>query len=289
MILPWVLLLVLVVVVGFVKLSDAVDSEAVSVTELSEQGAVRYNCELSGGTFENGSCVCSISEGQTQEDMYDKTTGFCQSDIGGSAGDAFFASVGLPYGDYGFWYSIILGLCEQSGGYVSGAACVCPSGLYNETSGLCVQEIEEEPLEYSISQDMLMKKSVSFASGWFEDVAREDVSQKVLDQCASLASQYEGVRQIDYAFAAEVAWLTGEGKDPFDFAWRAHVLPNLSGFQTIEVVVSDFDSCLHEQHINSWPILVSPAWIVFEDQCEGVFDGCIPAREQVSGTLSLKE
>lgn len=67
------------------------------------------------------------------------------------------------------------------------------------------------------------------------------------------------------------------------------MLPNLSGFETIEEVVSDFDSCLHEQHINSWPILVSDAWIVFEDQCEGVFDGCIPAREQVSGTLSLKE
>lgn len=79
--------------------------------------------------------------------------------------------------------------------------------------------VEDDPLEYSMAEDMLVQEDVSFASGWFSDVYREGVTRDVRDRCRSLASEYESVRQIDYAFAAEVARLTGEGKDPFDFAW----------------------------------------------------------------------
>lgn len=100
-------------------------------------GPIEYNCKLSGGTFKDGKCTCSIEEMQTQEEMYDKKTGFCQSTIGGPAGNAFQASVGLPYGDFGYYQNIILNLCESSGGTM-GAACSCPSGkAYNKSTGQC--------------------------------------------------------------------------------------------------------------------------------------------------------
>lgn len=105
---------------------------------LLTMGPVEYNCELSSGIFKNGSCVCPLESGQTQAEMYDEQTGFCQSSIGGPAGDAFQASVGLPYGDYGYYQGIIIDLCESSGGSMSGAACVCSAGdSYNKATGQC--------------------------------------------------------------------------------------------------------------------------------------------------------
>jgi len=101
-------------------------------------GPIRYNCELSGGTFQNDHCTCQIEDFQTQELMYDKDTGFCQSTIGGPAGNAFYVSSGLPYGDYEYWTHIVLDLCTNSGGDISGVACICPSNKsYSEVNGKC--------------------------------------------------------------------------------------------------------------------------------------------------------
>jgi hypothetical protein len=101
-------------------------------------GPIRYNCELSGGTFQNDRCTCRIEGFQTQELMYDKDTGFCQSTVGAPAGDAFNASIGLPYGEYDYWTQIVVDLCTNSGGNISGAACICPSGKnYSKTNGRC--------------------------------------------------------------------------------------------------------------------------------------------------------
>lgn len=102
-------------------------------------GAIEYNCELSGGTFKNDSCSCLLESGQTQALMYDDKTGFCQSSMGGPAGDAFNASIGLPYGDYGYYQNIIIDLCEGSGGSLSGATCICPAAeTYEKSTGQCV-------------------------------------------------------------------------------------------------------------------------------------------------------
>jgi len=103
-------------------------------------GVVKYNCEKSGGSFSNNSCICPIEEelGQTQEMMYDKNTGYCQTTFGGPGGDAFAASIGLPYGDYGFFMDIIVNSCAKSGGEMSGAACICPKNMaYDKTTGYC--------------------------------------------------------------------------------------------------------------------------------------------------------
>lgn len=101
-------------------------------------GAIKYNCELSGGIFKDNHCICSIEDFQTQEMMYDKNTGFCQSTHGGPAGDAFFASSGLPFGYYSFWMGIMMDLCETSGGSISGVACICPSEkTFSKTNGKC--------------------------------------------------------------------------------------------------------------------------------------------------------
>lgn len=77
--------------------------EAPMASELPEKfaGVVKYNCEKSAGVFENNTCICPVGgedSGLTQEMMYDKSTGYCQTEVGGPAGDAFNASVGLPDG-----------------------------------------------------------------------------------------------------------------------------------------------------------------------------------------------
>ncbi|MBI2436728.1 MAG: hypothetical protein HYV41_03235 [Candidatus Magasanikbacteria bacterium] len=101
-------------------------------------GVVKYNCEKSGGSFSNNTCECPLEGPQTQEEMYDKSTGYCQSSIGGPAGDAFAASIGLPYGDYGFFMDIIVNSCEESGGEMSGAACICSKNMtYDKATGYC--------------------------------------------------------------------------------------------------------------------------------------------------------
>lgn len=101
-------------------------------------GAIKYNCELSAGTFKDSRCECELEAEQTQEEMYDEQTGFCQSSHGGPAGNAFFTSSGLPSGYYSFWTGIILDLCLKSGGNISGVACICPSGkTYDQTTGVC--------------------------------------------------------------------------------------------------------------------------------------------------------
>lgn len=101
--------------------------------------AINYNCELSGGEFTNGTCRCPVEEGlgQTSTSMYDKSTGFCQSTAGGPAGDAFNASVGLPYGSYEFYFSVVGYQCSQSGGEFLNARCDCGSRTYDDTTGLC--------------------------------------------------------------------------------------------------------------------------------------------------------
>lgn len=101
-------------------------------------GPIRYNCELSGGSFTNGHCICPTEGMQTQTDMYDTSTGFCQSSAGGPIGDAFNASIGLPYGDYSHWMQIVMKLCTDSGGDISGVACICPEDKnYSKTNGRC--------------------------------------------------------------------------------------------------------------------------------------------------------
>ncbi|MFA6072329.1 MAG: hypothetical protein WC810_27520, partial [Janthinobacterium sp.] len=71
----------------------------------SLNGPISYNCELSGGKFLNGACVCANVSPQLPI-AYDQATGFCQSDAGGPAGNAFYSSIGLPYGDYDYFNSI---------------------------------------------------------------------------------------------------------------------------------------------------------------------------------------
>lgn len=53
------------------------------------EARVSVACTLSAGTYANGSCACVLEVDQTQEEMYDEATGFCQSSIGGPAGEAF--------------------------------------------------------------------------------------------------------------------------------------------------------------------------------------------------------
>lgn len=101
---------------------------------------VKYNCELSGGSFVNGNCTCPIEEeiGQTQEMMYDKNTGYCQTTIGGPGGNAFTALSGLPWGNYSFWAEIVGNNCTETGGSWLNARCTCPDEKkYNQSTGYC--------------------------------------------------------------------------------------------------------------------------------------------------------
>jgi len=119
-------------------------------------GVVKYNCEKSGGSFSNNSCVCPaeeemkeindynckntdtcLSEEQVRELAYDKTTGFCQTTFGGPGEDAFAASIGLPYGDYSFYNDIVIKNCEETGGNFL-YSCSCGDGTtYDKSTGYC--------------------------------------------------------------------------------------------------------------------------------------------------------
>lgn len=124
---------------------EVVPTDAPTEISVVPGGAVKYNCELSGGTFQNEACVCPIEEqlGQTQEMMYDESKGYCQTTFGGPGGEAFAASMGLPRGHYAFWTRIIFDLCQDSGGSISGAACICPDGSsYDPEQGECVNQAD---------------------------------------------------------------------------------------------------------------------------------------------------
>jgi hypothetical protein len=101
--------------------------------------AISYNCELSGGEFTNGQCLCPTEDTptQTEQSMYDPATGFCQSTMGGAASDAFNASLGLPYGTYDYYFSIVEYHCAESGGNFLNARCDCGNQTYNDTTGQC--------------------------------------------------------------------------------------------------------------------------------------------------------
>lgn len=121
-------------------ISPPVTTQEQKINEPEVTGVVKYNCEKSGGSFTNKNCVCPIEAelGQTQEMMYDKNTGYCQTTAGGPGGDAFAASIGLPYGAYGYFMNIIVNSCEKSGGGMSGAACICSKNTtYDKSTGYC--------------------------------------------------------------------------------------------------------------------------------------------------------
>ncbi len=123
---------------------DTTNSEDVLVdSQLNQEdwsSIVAYNCELSDGEFTNNTCSCPYEAelGQNSKTKYDLSTGFCSSDIGGPAGDAFNASIGLPYGSYDFWTDIVGSACTESGGDWMTARCTCPSGTsYDKSTGVC--------------------------------------------------------------------------------------------------------------------------------------------------------
>ncbi len=101
---------------------------------------IKHNCELSGGTFSENGCECPIEEdlGQTQEEMYNKKTGYCRTTHGGPGGEAFKASVGMPYGDYSFWENIVRLSCEKTHGKWINARCECLRGVYDKSTGACI-------------------------------------------------------------------------------------------------------------------------------------------------------
>lgn len=112
-------------------------TEATSSNDWNE--LIGYNCELSGGSFsEYKGCECPLEEGQTQEEMYDKSTGYCQSSMGAPGGDAFAASVGLPLGNYSFWTDIVGNNCTETDGDWLNARCTCSDDkTYDKSTGYC--------------------------------------------------------------------------------------------------------------------------------------------------------
>jgi len=150
-----ILFLVMGLVVGVavgagVMLATQNQPEVDRATSLT--GPVKYNCELSGGEFVDGECECPIEPSQTQEMMYDESTGFCQTTAGGPGGDAFQASAGLPYGPYKHYGRIVSHYCEKSGGtMLSGATCQCPDGeVYDKFTGVC--EVGEKVADHCSKQ-----------------------------------------------------------------------------------------------------------------------------------------
>ncbi|MBT4384611.1 hypothetical protein HOD30_02585 [Candidatus Peregrinibacteria bacterium] len=113
-------------------------NETVQANEWEE--LIGYNCELSGGLFSDNNCECPIEEaiGQTQEEIYDKNSGYCKTTMGAPGGDAFAASVGLPWGNYSNWSDIVGANCTETAGSWLNANCTCSGETsYDEETGYC--------------------------------------------------------------------------------------------------------------------------------------------------------
>ncbi|MBT4856866.1 hypothetical protein HON52_01630 [Candidatus Uhrbacteria bacterium] len=99
-------------------------------------GPIQFTCEYSGGVFKGDVCVCPIEEqlGQTQEMMYDESTGYCQTTYGGPGGDASNVLLGFEY-----FFSIVEYNCNESGGIShTYSRCQCPDGSeYDKDTGYC--------------------------------------------------------------------------------------------------------------------------------------------------------
>lgn len=119
-------------------------NEPETITEVTSSNEwdelVGYNCELSGGSFSDSVCECPLEERQTQEMMYDKKTGYCQTTFGGPGGAAFAVSVGLPNpeGAYYFWTDVVGNNCTETDGDWLNARCSCSDGkTYDKSTGYC--------------------------------------------------------------------------------------------------------------------------------------------------------
>lgn len=126
--------------VGGMEADPSEEDTGASANQEDWSSIVAYNCDLSGGEFVNNTCMCPYEEelGQDSKTKYDLSTGFCSSDMGGPAGDAFNASVGLPYGAYDFWTDVVGNACVESGGDWLNASCACSDGkVYDESTGVC--------------------------------------------------------------------------------------------------------------------------------------------------------
>ncbi len=72
--------------------TEAQNTEPTTQTTIKENEynkIAQYNCVQSGGLFKDDKCECPLEEGlgQTQEMMYDKSTGYCQTTAGGPGGE----------------------------------------------------------------------------------------------------------------------------------------------------------------------------------------------------------
>lgn len=104
---------------------------------------VKYNCEQSGGAFNNDKCDCPFEEqlGQTSDSMYDESTGYCQTTHGGPGGvlqEEMASILGLKI----IKNTIVSYNCEQSGGTFDNDACSCTEEdadlEYDSTTGYCM-------------------------------------------------------------------------------------------------------------------------------------------------------
>jgi len=167
------------------------------------------------------------------------------------------------------------------------------AGAGFDTDGLKRIELVKllnNPLSFSLPEGMEAQTTFNtISSGWFAETRPDFQAGERGTNCSDLAQIYNNKTQIDYAFLADIEKIQQRGDNPYNFAFRIYVLPNLTGYKNLDDLNYDWESCYSPEHVNSFPILVSPSWIAFADGCEGVFDGCITAQDAIRDSLNLAE
>lgn len=118
------------------KTADETSAEPATVESAAANNkVVEYNCKQSGGSYSNSGCSCSDSE-------YEKSTGYCITEIGGPGGELQKEAAKLQ--ELGMLKNTIVTYnCEQSGGTFNNDACSCPTEQgekleYDSGTGYCM-------------------------------------------------------------------------------------------------------------------------------------------------------
>ena len=143
------------------------------------------------------------------------------------------------------------------------------------------------PLSFEFSKGIDVMISSDQSTRMFDTVPSYDASP-ISSECANLAEQYADAVQYRYAFMADQDKIRARGDDPMSFAHSMIVVPNITGYKSLDELLQDWADCYSPWFVNWYPAQVNRNWLLIKAGCEGVMLGCATASTSVESTLKLQ-